>query len=68
MLTPLQQQILNLVRELDSSLLKPGGGLDGFVPTELVTKNGVTLQEEAIIQTLSNLVDGKVELLDKTVE
>ncbi|MBN1560005.1 hypothetical protein JW998_07125 [candidate division KSB1 bacterium] len=67
-LTPLQQQILNLVRELDSSLLKPGGALNGCIPTEIVTKNGVILSEDAIIDALSRLVDGEYELLDSSVE
>ncbi|MBN1482963.1 hypothetical protein EH223_13595 [candidate division KSB1 bacterium] len=67
-LTPLQQQILNLVRELDSSLLTPGGDLNGFIPTETVTKNGVVLGDEDIINLLSKIVNGDIELLDKTVE
>jgi len=67
-LTPLQQQILNLVRELDASLLKPGGELNGFIPTELVTKNGVLLNESDIINELVKMVDGDLEVLDKSVE
>lgn len=67
-LTPLQQQILNLVRELDGSLLQPGGDLNGFIPTELVTKNGVALKEADIIEVLANMVDGEIEVLDKSVE
>ncbi|MBN1465501.1 hypothetical protein JXA02_07055 [candidate division KSB1 bacterium] len=67
-LTPLQQQILNLVRELDGSLFKPGGALRGYIPTELVSKNGVILSEDAIIDALSRLVDGEYELLDASVE
>lgn len=67
-LTPLQQQILNLVRELDSSLLIPAGDLHGFIPTETVTKNGVQLGDEEIINVLSKMVNGDIELLDKIVE
>jgi hypothetical protein len=67
-LTPLQQQILNLVRELDGSLLQPGGELNGFIPTEVVTKNGVHLKDDDIINTLANMVDGEIELLHQSVE
>ena len=67
-LTPLQQQILHLVRELDGSLLKPGGELAGFIPTENATNNGIELHDEAIIDVLTKLVDGEFELLDMLVE
>ncbi len=67
-LTPLQQQILNLVHELDGSLLQPGGDLNGFIPTEIVTKNGVHLKDEEIISILANMVDGEIELLNTSVE
>ncbi len=67
-LTPLQQQILNLVRELDGSLLQPGGDLNGFIPTEIVTKNGVVLKEADIVDELAKIVDSEIELLNKSVE
>ena len=68
MLTPLQQQILNLVRELDANLLKPGGDLDGFIPTESVKKNGADLSDEGIIDTLTKIVNKDYEALDVSVE
>lgn len=67
-LTPLQQQILNFVREMDESLLKPGGALHGYIPTETVTKNGVILKDDRIIDLLAKIVDGEIELLDESVE
>ena len=67
-LTPLQQQILNLVRELDADLLKPGGKLDGFIPTESVKKNGAEISDENIIDTLAKIVNNDFETLDVSVE
>jgi hypothetical protein len=68
MLTPLQQQILNLVRELDPELLKPGGNLAGFIPTESVKKNGAEISDKKIIDTLAKIVNNDFEALDVSVE
>jgi len=68
LLTPLQQQILNLVRELDPELLKPGGELNGFIPTESVKKNGAEIGEKEIIDVLSKIVNRDFETLDILVE
>ncbi len=67
-LTPLQQQILNFVRELQPQALAEGGKLQGYVPTESVQKNGVPLSPDTILNTLAKLVNGEYELLEATVE
>ena len=68
LLTPLQQQILNLVRELDPGLLKPGGDLNGFIPTESVKKNGAEIGGDEIIDILSKLVNHDLDALYISVE
>ncbi len=68
LLTPLQQQILNLVSELDPELLKPGGELNGFIPTESVKKNGVDIGDKEIVDILSKLVNRDFDALDVAVE
>ncbi len=67
-LTPLQQQILSFVRELKPQLLAQDGALQGFVPTETVTKNSVPISPDEILNTLSKLVNGEYELLETRVE
>lgn len=67
-LTPLQQQILNYVRELNPDLLTQGGKLQGYVPTETVLKNGIAISPDEILSILAKLVNGDYEMLEMTVE
>ena len=67
-LTPLQQQILYLVRELNPELFTTEGSLFQFTPTEQVIGNGVPLEEQEILDILTELVDGEHDILEIVVE
>ncbi|RPI01310.1 MAG: hypothetical protein EHM72_06800 [Calditrichaeota bacterium] len=67
-LTPLQQQLLEWVQYLDGRLLQPDGELNALIPNENVRLNGVTLDEEEILNIIAKLYNGTYRPIEWAVE
>lgn len=67
-LTPLQQQLIALVRGIDPDLLATGGSLYNLIPNESVRSNGVPINEAVLLNTLDKLLNGDYRSLEITVE